>query len=832
MILNYLKLAFRLMSRNPFFTFITVAGLSVGFAVFFVLLTYTRSELSSDRFHSEWDRIIRVGTFVEWTDDNKTWESNDYGFCPAITMGHLNDLYPELESFVRIVPHFTFTTCNTELNRENTVSYVSSEGVKKSFQEDRIIYADPNLLQFFSIPLKQGDVTTALNDASSILLSSAKARKYFGSEDPVGKILLLNDTLAFEVTGVFEDLPLNTHLNFDIVLSTERIKKALSEWKWRCATFGYTKIKPGADIHSLQTRMNADLKEFIRHATWGDWQFGKAEFRLQRLDAVAFNHFFLDLHTPKSKLLLNVLSAAAWIVLIMAWINYIIHTVSFNFRRDKEQNIRRVVGANVKQIAYQFFIESMITHIIAFLAAFTLIQIVQSTLAQIFGFYIPFWSAVSFSTRSIILGTIFLSIGLTTALPFLNTWVRVKQKHRQAGTRDVYYNGLTCFQFAMAIALITCTYCVYQQNRFIVQKDIGLDRSNILTIDLPPQMSKNFDINVKNFITQIENLPVISSTVSHSVAGNNFEYIIHLQKHGVGGDGLNVESDGGVDANFIPFYNIELLAGRNFIEDNPADSNTIILSIAATRRLGFENFESAIGQKIGAGWEDWGENVEIIGVINDYQMRPMINSIHSDASYSGVPGLALTYKAFAHANSNPQTVSVKINPEDRGEAISSIEKIYQEIFPSEFTFFRYSFFDDKINHQYQYYETLLNQITLFAGLAISIAIAGLISVFGKKITARVKEIGIRKVLGASRVNLVRLLMSSTIRQFLIASGLGVLISWYINQKYQQEFTEHTDLVVWSYLIPVSIFALVIVVTIESTIWKAVNENPVDALKHE
>ena len=202
---------------------------------------------------------------------------------------------------------------------------------------------------------------------------------------------------------------------------------------------------------------------------------------------------------------------------------------------------------------------------------------------------------------------------------------------------------------------------------------------------------------------------------------------------------MNVESDGGVDANFIPFYDITLSGGRNFIEDNPADSNTIILSVAAAKRLGFANPEKAIGQKIGAGWERWGENVEVIGIINDYQMRPLISGIHSDASYSGVPGLALTYKDFAYANTNPQTVSVRINPGSETETIAAIEEIYQKTFPSDSEFFRYNFLDDKINSQYQNYKTLLNQITLFAMLAISVAVAGLIGVFARKIACAGKR---------------------------------------------------------------------------------------------
>ena len=834
MLFNYLKLSFRLMTRNPFFTVINVIGLGIGFATFYVLLTYTKSELASDRYHPDWDRMVRVGTFIEWTDDNKTWESNTWGLSNAILIGHLANTYGEIESFVRIVPQALFKYYGVSPENEISISVVNPDAERKSFREEKVVLADPGLFQFFSIPLLHGHESTALRDTRSILISRSKAIAYFDSENPVGKTLQLNDSLLFSVTGVFEDIPSNSHLNFDIVLSTERLRNEFNERMLMRMALTYAKIRPNVKASDLQMRVNNDSEEFVSYSFWGDWQYGRADVHFQPIDEVAFGHFMGDQHSPKSKTLLTVLQVSAWVVLVMAWVNYIIHAVTFGFKRDKEQNIRRVVGASTTQMAYQFVVESVVVHGIALLGSFTIIQLTQTTLVPIFGFYVPGWQTLALSTQSTIIESVILSIFLTSLFPFLNALFSVKHASRaHTSKRNLYYNTLTSLQMTLAIILVICTFCVYQQNRFILLKGIGLDRANIALITLPPTGAKDFGEKMRNFITQIKGLTgVVSATVSHSAAGNNFENLIGLQRIGSDGGGLMVESDGGVDANFVPFYNISLLNGRNFIEDNPADSGTIILSVAAARRLGFENPEEAVGQKIAAGDIAGGENIEIIGIINDYQMRPLINGVHGDAAYNGAPGLALTYKNFAFNDPNLKTVSVKISPGNEHSVVEEIRKIHKAIFPTDTEFFRLNFMDEKIEDQYKNYRTLLSQITLFAILAISVAVAGLAGVFARKVVVRVKEIGIRKVLGARSINICGLLVSSTFRQFVIATSIGIFTSWMLIQKYQQEFTEKSEMSIWNYLLPAFIFAIVIGVTITSTIWKALNANPVEALKYE
>ena len=364
MLSKYLKLSFRLMARNPFFTFINVAGLSVGLAVFLVLWQYSQNELKSDQFHKDFERISRLCYFWNFADSNGNPDhSVNSGIDPEVA--RLIDVdFDEIEDHTRILnqPNMWDGYLKIHGNKLFLVNEGSYDNV--SFMESKVVYGDSNLFSFFSLPLVKGDASSVLSEANSIVLSEASAQKYFGDVDPLGKLLLLNGTIPLHVAGVFKDLPANTHLQFEIVISIKTIHRVVSE-----IAFGrfycYFKIRKGIDQSSLQKKVNETANALylplLERA--GFKELPKVELFFQPLKDVAFpkpeyGGIWGDNNWAKSKTLLKTFETVAIVILLMAWINYTNLTIASNRKRVKELGARRAVGAGLPDFMNQFLIDA------------------------------------------------------------------------------------------------------------------------------------------------------------------------------------------------------------------------------------------------------------------------------------------------------------------------------------------------------------------------------------------------------------------------------------------------------------------------------------------
>jgi putative ABC transport system permease protein len=836
MLLSYLKLSLRLLARNPFLTAINVAGLSVGFAVFFVLWQYAQSELNSDRQWKDWENIFRLKTYYRTPTDGTEYL---YGATwPGFPL-NIAESYPGLSDYVRLYHQNDFDRGYlADHDKEIIMSFMDNKNIKHAFREQNMVYADPNLFQFFSIPLIQGNTGNVLEAPNSIALSEATAIKYFGQEDAIGKTLLINDSIAVSVTGVFKNLPSNTHLKFDAVLSINRIARTFNQiipsnsWA-KC----YFKVKEGSSIEHLEEQIeaakNAHLESLYKQISVS----GKdVKFSLQPLKDISFSLYILDFFTVKSKFFLQLLQVIAMIILIMAWINYINLTLSSNQKRMKEVVTRKTVGALYVDLIKQFIVEATLVNVLSIILALTLIQIAKHGIQLFLNFYIPSWSDTSTVTVIIIAITLISGILLTAIYPAMVTLKSAPESllrsHKLIPDSGwVSKNGLTVLQLTMSSVMVIFVFSLNNQLDYIFSKDLGLKKDNVVIVDLPNNTSGYSQSTLTTFTKSLLSQSGISNvSVSTSVSGDNLSDGIALQKTGAS-EVVVVDTDGGIDHRFIPLYNIQLVAGRNFSADDPTSQNSIIVSRKALQRMGFEKPEDALNKTILVEAEGWTMDMrpaEVIGIMEDYVRNPLLISNRND--FSNDVGIALTYYSFVKHDNLPRRISIRLETTDIQSTIDKLDELYSQTFPE--SLFHWYFLDEFVNRHYAGEKIARNQVVFFTIIAIGIACLGLLGMISNKVVEKTKEIGIRKVLGAQLHQIAQILLSTTFRQIIIATIIGIPVAYYLTQQYLQKFSERIELQWWHFALPVLILVLIMLGTVAAVVLKAAKSNPVEALKYE
>jgi len=838
MLFSYLKLSFRLMMRNPFFTFINVAGLSVGFAVFFVLWQYSSYELNSDQYHKDHNRIFRLyGDFYQttWVDQPHYL----FGAFPPSFTPIAEQKFTEIESTTRIIHQQNFEEVRwvgpqtdsgswSQLSRTAVFSIVDKTDRKHSFIEEDVAYADPNVFQFFSIPLVAGEASQVLSRADAIVISSSAARKYFGQEDPMGKLLTLNDTSRFTVTGVFKDLPLNTHLKFDMVMSTLRIANAIvSPNPFQRSTHNYFKLNAGADVKALEAKLNEEHKI---HWDWKERPGAILTVILQPLREVPYVVFDNDFFAAKSKSLLLAFAWVSIVVLGMASINYLNLKLSSQAARMKELSTRKTVGAKRYDFIQQFLVESIAINGLSILVALTLIQLMRQPLEVLFQFYLPSWNELTPSTVLIFCLVMIISILVAGLQPALLSWSKTTRKMMiKPSAQSINVTAITSVtQFVTAIALIVWLFSVSGQVDFLMQDSWGLNRDRVIIVEMP-RSELDFTRKIQSLKREILAMPSVEdATLSTVVAGDWNENAFSLVRPDTSGF-VVPRSDGGVDERFIPFYGLKMLAGRNFLPDNPADYRAVIISRIVAQNIGWTP-EQAVGKSVTVekfSWRPFQAEAVVIGVVDEHRHSPL----YTESGFSKTDiGNILTYGNYLRPGNRFAKMSVRFGGQLSDELLSRLQQKYSEVFPDEI--FRWYFLDEHMNGHYQYERAARNQIILFTLIAIGIACLGLLGMISNKTVEKTKEIGIRKVLGAARHQIAQILLQATVSQIAIASVIGIPIAHLLTQQYLQQFSERIDLQWWHFVLPVIMLVLIMMATVLVVIWKAAVSNPVEALKHE
>jgi putative ABC transport system permease protein len=791
---NYFKIAFRNLWKHKAFSTINILGLTVGLTAGFLIFLYVSFELSYDNFHSRADRIYRIVADIKTPTEVIHAGGPSWAVAP-----HLKLDFPEVEHAVRVAGD------DNLLIRKGDVK----------FTETKVAWVDSAFFKMFDFKLIKGDPNTAMNDPFSIVLSETAAKKYFGKDDPLGQSMLIGgDGLPGKVTGVMKDIPENSQIKADMVLSITTIKKQWNEGldnQWgNYGAQAYVMLKPGANYKAFEKKLPAFIEK--RNGS------GERESKM-------FATHFLEplrevyLHTTRNGSSTGninnvyIFSIIAVFILAIASINFINLTTARSSERAREVGIRKVVGALRSQLTRQFIGESMMICLIAFLLSIGLISLLIPSFNTVAGKTVAD-SLFSHPSYLLMLFGAALGIGLLAGLYpalVLSSFrpVVVLKGRFSSGVRGILLRkSLVVTQFTISIALIIGTIVVWRQMSFMRNRELGFVKDQMIVIDT------NGDPNKDAFKQAIAGLPKVKSvSLSGSVPGS-----------GNPGAYSQIENTKGefqianldlyfVDFDYINHYKMKVLAGRSFSRDFMTDTTqAMVMNEAAIKMFGYTKPEEAIGKK----FKQWGREGQIVGVIKDFHFRGLQTPI-KPLSMRIEPG-------------GSNLVSVSVTGDDVAGTIEAIENKWKTIIPNKpFDFY---FLDEHFDDQYRSEERFGKLFFNFAVLAIFISCLGLLGLASYSTMQRTKEIGIRKVMGASVSNILNLLSRDFLLLVIISFFVAAPVAWYFMSEWLKDFHYRTDIGWWVFAVAGVLAVIIAVGTISFMAVKAAVANPVKSLRTE
>jgi len=768
-------------------------GLSVGMTACFLIFLYVHFETSYDAFNSKADRIYRVVTDIKTPSDMLHWSSTSAPMAINIRKD-----FPEVESSVRV----------------SYQSFLVRKGNMK-FQEKNTIMADSTLFNIFDFPLIYGDKNTALKEPMSIVLSQTAVKKYFGNTNPVGQtVLLTGAAINAKITGVMKDIPENSQIKADMIVSMSSQQQVYggsldSQW----ANFGLTSyllLKPGADAKKLQAKFPAFLDKYTGE------QLKQAQMSftlfLEPLRDV-YLRSTRDGSTTGNINNVYIFSIIAIFILLIACINFINLTTAKSAERAKEVGIRKVAGAEKFQLMRQFIGESVMLCLIAFVITILLSILLIPLFNQLAGKTI---STGFFQHFSNILLLLFISVligfiaGIYPALVLSSYKPIVVLKGRfVTGTRGILLRkALVVAQFTISIALIIATIVVYNQLKYMRSQDLGFNKDQMLIIDT------NGDKNKDAFKESLSSIPgVLSTAFSNSIPGSG-NSTAYSKVENKSGDMQTASLDiYFVDFDFINQYKMKIVAGRGFSKQFATDTTqAMLINESAARLLGYSSPQQAIGRN----FDQWGRKGKIIGVIKDF---------HYQSLQQPIPPLTMRVEPEGY-----QMLSVKVSSNNLPATIKAIENKWNHIIPDRP--FDYSFLDEDFDKQYRDEDRFGNLFLNFAVLAIFISCLGLLGLASYSTIQRTKEIGVRKVMGASVVNIINLLSKDFLKLVLIAFVIATPVAAFGMYIWLQNFAYRMSLSAWTFLFAGMLAVLIAFLTVSFQSIKAAIANPVGALRAE
>jgi putative ABC transport system permease protein len=799
MFTNHLKIAWRNLTKNKGFTLINIGGLAIGLACFLMIALYIRHELSYDSYHEKAENIYRVVHHSGKGNIEDRWIWGNAPVGPALKAD-----FPEI----------------VEVARFSGRSDIMLEYNKKTFQEANTFYADPTVFDLFSWPMLSGNPKTALETAYSIVLTESTAKKYFGQEDPMGKVLKgiggrANDG-SYTVTGIIEDIPANSHFSFDALMSMESFYQTrpgiFDAWGY-VDFYTYFLVADNFDQKAFQAKMPDFLKK--NRTTEPDEYFYDLSF--EPLSDMYLKSDAVRQPGATGKLTnLYIFGIIGIFILIIGCINYMNLATARSLERAKEVGIRKVVGAAKKGLVAQFFTESIITVMLAAILGLTLVQFALPWLRSVTNK--PIGSEAIFSSNTLI---IYLSITLFTALlsglyPALalsgfkpSSVLKGKFSSSTHGNR--LRKGLVVFQFSLSIALIASTFIVYDQLGHMLDKNLGFDQEQQLNIDYNWDQAVN--IKVETIKAEFMDLAEVSST-SHSrtVPGTHFPAAGTTIQNASGEMETNDIFLYEVDYDFVPHYDIEMVAGRNYSREFASDTiAALVVNEATAKSLGYSQPEQIVGKP----FEQWGRQGKIIGVVKDFNYT----SLHKS-----VAPLSLRHTDWG------RYLSLKVKSDDLPGAMARIEQKWSELAPHRP--FLYSFLDEALNAQYSTDIKFRKLFTLFSLMAIFIACLGLLGLATYSANQRTKEIGVRKVLGAELGNIVLFISKDFVKLVGFAILIAVPLSWYAMDKWLLGYAYRIQIQWWVFLLAGCLSILIAVTTISLLALRAAKTDPVKSLRTE
>ena len=820
MIKNYFKIAWRNLRKNKTFSVINIAGLAIGMAACLLILQYVSFELSYDRFNKNAADLYRVTN-----DRYQHGKLLQHGTITYSGVGPaLRSDYPEVINNTRVEPF-----------KEMVLTY----GDKK-IGEQSVLAVDNSFLSMFSYPITTGDGKDGLKNPNEVILTETLARKLFAItnnnfQPAIGKLIVISrDSMPYKVTAVCKDVPENSHLSFDLLVSYNTLYSG-GNGNWKEANndftdsdfWHYIQLQHGTDYKKLEAKLTAFSQKYFH----GDKVSGSDEkFLLQPLTrAHLYSDYEYEIGKTGSATVVWGLFIIAVLIIIIAWVNYINLSTAKSMERAKEVGIRKVTGATRMQLIRQFLTESIIINLLALSIAIVLVVLVQNGFNNLIGHRLSMVYLLStglggFGITIGIIALMFIGIAGSAFYPALilsafRPILVLKGKFSTSAKGILFRKVLVVGQFSITVALIIGSFVVYKQIRYLNQQDLGMNLSQILVVK-PPILTRwdsTFISRENSFKNELNQLPnVKGATVTGRIAGDELSRAFNIQRTDSNTESRFTMRNESVDADFINVYGIKLLAGRNFINtdfnSNWDKLHNIMINKTAAKQLGFNSTSGAIGKAI----KVFGRNYDIVGVINDVHQKSL--------RYPLEPTIYLP----SYGTDNP--ISVKVDTKDVASTIASIKAKYQTFFPGNF--FDYYFVDEKFNRQYSDDQLFGKVFGIFAGFAIFIACLGLFGLSLFATAQRTKEVGVRKVLGASVSNIVMLLSKDFIKLVLIALIIASPVAWFVMHNWLQDFAYRINIAWWVFALAGSLSVFIALATISFQAIKAAVANPVKSLRSE
>jgi putative ABC transport system permease protein len=807
MIRNYFKIAFRNLLKHKFISAINLFGLTVGLACCLLILTYILNEISFDKYNDKADRIYRVTR--SWFGPSGDVSLNLGAVAPPFGPLLKND-FPDIEKVTRLLPDGT-----------STFKYED-----KIFNENNGMYADENVFSFFNIKVLRGNPAKALSDPFSIMLTPDVAKKYFGNEDPINKVIRLDKQFQFKVTGIFEKLPSNSHWHADHLLSFSTLKDTAIYGERNLQTnFGnnsfytYLLLPENYNTKSMEAQFPAFIDKVMPMDNNGKQKTSAGTaLALQKLTDIHLNsHLDSELEQNGDMKRVYIFSVIALFILLIACINYMNLSTARSALRAREIGVRKVVGAQKRELIAQFLFESVLLTWVALILALVLARLAMPALDALSGQELSLsmllkWQVlVPLTLVPFIVGIL---SGIYPAL-FMSSFkpIQVLKGLFKVGSANISFRKvLVVTQFSISIILIISTAIVFKQLKYMQQKNLGYNKDYMITMRSNPLLNDSFE----SFRNDLLQNPAIKEAARSSRIPSGRLLDSRDASAAVGDSMMPVTTtikNLAVDADFIPAYGIKMAAGRNFSRAYTNDTGSFILNEASLASLGIKNPHDIIGRPFRYG----NINGEVIGVMKD---------IHFESLHQKIVPLVLFHPAVP----NYGRLSIKLTGQNISSSVAYIEQIWKKYLPE--VPFQYTFLDENFG---KLYEAELKQgtiFTVFAAIAIFIACLGLFGLSAFAITQRVKEIGIRKVLGASIGSIVALLSKDFLKLVLVAAIIAFPVAYYAMHQWLEDFAYRINIPWWVFIVAAILSAVIAFVTISFQATKAAISNPVKSLRSE
>ncbi len=791
MVKNYLKVVWRNIQRQKAFSLINILGLSVGIACCLMIFLFVRDELSFERFHSNSGRIYR--TIIDEFVDGK-WENN---------VGSPDLLGPAL---VEECPEFV--SCVRLFNPNWIDKWAVSRG-EKYFYEKSLFFADPAIFEVFTFPLLEGNPKTALKDPNSLVLTESMAQKYFGSEDPMGKTLTIQDAVEVKVTGVARDIPQNTHFRFDFLASFESMPYKWATNTWRTLQF-YTYVLLGEEYS--QDQLDEKLSIFLKK------HFGKQTnmaLRLQPIEEIHLysRNFNQDMAVNNGDIAyVYIFSTIALFILAIACINFMNLSTARSAKRAKEVGVRKVIGAHRSQLIKQFLGEAFLFSVLAAVLSVALVLLFLPKFNGLTGKNIIL-SAGNFLFIGGMLAGIILIVGfISGSYPalFLSRFqpLNTLKDSLSAGKKGILFRrALVFLQFTISIGLITGTFIIQSQIRYCLNKNLGFEKEQVVVL---PLRSRSVMSRYGALRTELlQQSSVLNVAGSAEVPGKS------IASRGIFPEGNQWYPRNSifVDYDFIPTLGIEIVEGRNFSRDHPTDlEDAYIVNEAAVKNFGWDQ---PIGKKIiWAG--DQNKKGNVIGVVRDF---------HYASFREEIAPLVLHMSAGA-----PNYLSIRLKGNDILKTMSLIKEKWQEFYPGHP--FEYIFLDESFDTLYKSEEKMGTIFQAFTVLGLFISCLGLYGLSSYLLEQRTKEIGIRKVLGASLSRILLMVSREFIKWVVLANIAAWPIIYFAMKEWLENFAYRISIPTWAFFLSAAIVTATSLLTISYQSTKAALTNPADSLRYE